>query len=117
MNIYVASSWRNESRQQAVVKWLRRQGHNVYDFINPRPEERGFSWDHIDHNWWCWSIDEYRAALKAPIAKAGSNNDLCGMEWADVFILANPSGRSAHMEAGRAIGKCKPTAIILCEED
>ena len=44
-------------------------------------------------------------------------SDLCGMEWAQAFILVNPSGRSAHLEGGWAIGKGKPTAIMLCEND
>jgi nucleoside 2-deoxyribosyltransferase len=35
------------------------------------------------------------------------------MERADAFILVLPCGRSAHLEAGWAIGQGKPTAILL----
>ena len=35
------------------------------------------------------------------------------MEWADAFVLLMPCGRSAHLEAGWAIGAGKPTAILL----
>ena len=44
MRIYVASSWRNEARQQATVHALRGAGHEVYDFRNPAPGDTGFSW-------------------------------------------------------------------------
>ena len=40
-------------------------------------------------------------------------NDLDAMEWADRFVLVMPCGRSAHLEAGWAIGSGKPTAILL----
>jgi hypothetical protein len=38
------------------------------------------------------------------------------MKWADTFVLMLPSGRSAHLEAGWAIGAGKPTAILLHED-
>ena len=38
------------------------------------------------------------------------------MQWADTFVLVLPCGRSAHLEAGWAIGAGKPTAILLNEE-
>ena len=44
MRIYVASSWRNEAKQQATVEALRGAGHTVYDFRNPAPGDKGFSW-------------------------------------------------------------------------
>ena len=43
MRIYVASSWRN-THQQAIVAALREAGHDVYDFRNPRPGDKGFAW-------------------------------------------------------------------------
>jgi nucleoside 2-deoxyribosyltransferase len=39
------------------------------------------------------------------------------LEQADRCILVLPSGRSAHLEAGYAIGKGKPTAIWVPEYD
>lgn len=43
MNIYVASSWRN-LLQPGIVVALRRCGHDVYDFRNPAPGNKGFAW-------------------------------------------------------------------------
>jgi hypothetical protein len=42
MRIYVASSWRNEAKQQATVLALREAGHEVYDFRHPAPGNEGF---------------------------------------------------------------------------
>ena len=52
--IYVASSWRN-SFQEIVVRFLREQGHEVYDFKNPPHGNGGFRWSDIDPNWQNWT--------------------------------------------------------------
>ena len=57
--IYVASSWRNPL-QADVVAALKRDGHQVYDFKNPRPGDKGFAWSEIDPNWESWTAREYR---------------------------------------------------------
>lgn len=114
MNIYVASSWRNEI-QPDIVALLREWGHEVYDFKNPAPEDRGFSWSEIDKDWGTWSIYSYLKALHHPAAIKGFFNDLEAMRRADAFVLVMPCGASAHLEAGWAIGQGKPTCILLDE--
>ncbi len=109
--IYVASSWRNPL-QSEVVSALSSDGHQVYDFRNPSPSRRGFSWSEIDPNWKHWSAAGYRAALDHPIAKAGFASDFNAMKWADVFVLVLPCGRSAHLELGWAAGQGKQTMIL-----
>lgn len=110
--IYVASSWRNRE-QPVAVHALRAAGHQVYDFRHPKPGERGFAWSEIDRAWAMWSVPEYVEALSHPLAEAGFKNDIDAMEWADTFVLVMPCGRSAHLEAGWAIGRGKPTFILL----
>lgn len=118
MKIYVASSWRNDS-QPMVVKALREAGHEVYDFRNPSmgPGARGqgFHWSTIDPRWQSWTPGEFRDALSHPEAVDGFASDLCGMEWADVFVLVMPCGRSAHLELGWAIGAGKRALILLSD--
>lgn len=109
--IYVASSWRNPY-QEVVVACLRGDGHEVYDFKNPRPGDRGFSWAEIDPNWQKWTADEYIAALQHPIAKAGFASDFNAMKWANTFVLVLPCGRSAHLELGWAAGQGKETLVL-----
>ena len=111
MKIYVASSWRN-NRQSEVVKALRAEGHEVYDFKNPEPYT-GFSWSELDPNWQEWTNKEYFEALNHPRAVQAFNSDFDAMKWADVCVLIMPCGRSAHTEAGWMQGQNKPTIVLI----
>lgn len=113
--IYVASSWRNTDHP-FIVSTLRADGHEVYDFRNPRLGDTGFAWSEIDPDWLGWTPKSYRDLLDHPIAASGFDSDFAAMEWADTFVLALPCGRSAHLEAGWATGAGKPTAILLHED-
>lgn len=118
MKIYVASSWRNPL-QPDIVKILRAEGHEVYDFRHPHlgPGERGlgFQWSEIDPAWQSWSPSQYRDALKHPRARDGFAADLEGMRWADVGVLVMPCGRSAHAELGWMAGFGKCTMVLLAD--
>jgi hypothetical protein len=114
MNIYVASSWRNE-RQPEVVAALRRAGHEVYDFRNPRDGGNGFHWREIDGGWRQWSPERFRVALEHPSARAGFRHDFDAMGWAEAGVLVLPCGRSAHLEAGHFVGAGKPLFILLAD--
>ena len=115
MKIYVASSWRNDV-QPEVVKLLREDGHEVYDFKNPEPGDNGFHWSEIDPDWKQWNPTQYKNALMHPLAIDGFKKDFNAMKWADAFVLVQPCGRSAHLELGWAVGSGKPTAMLLSED-
>jgi hypothetical protein len=112
VKVYVASSWRNNT-QPEVVQALRAAGHEVYDFKNPRPDDNGFSWSEIDENWREWTATQYLNALSHPIAKAGFKSDMDALRACDVCVLVLPSGRSAHLEHGWAVGAGKRTIVLL----
>lgn len=114
--IYLASSWRNQF-QPAVCGALRIAGHEVYDFRNPHPGDKGFGWSGIDPLWREWTPATFRAALDHDIAQAGFKNDFDAMTWADEFCLLLPCGKSAHLEAGWAIGQGKRTSIFMPRQD
>ena len=116
MNIYVASSFRNEAMQQGVVLTLREAGHTVYDFLNPEPNT-GFSWRDVDPNWQNWTPEQYRDGIVTTPALQGFKSDMEALKACDVCVLVNPCGRSAHLEAGYAVGAGKPCLILLCEGD
>jgi hypothetical protein len=114
--IYVASSWRNEW-QPTVVKRLRLEGHQVYDFRDPWPGQGGFSWREIEPGWQKWSAEKYRQILLTnPICAQGFLADLRAMKWADTGVLVMPCGRSAHLELGWLAGAGKRTMIILDDD-
>lgn len=113
MNIYVASSWRNEL-QPEVVQRIRVSEHEVYDFRNPSSGDNGFHWSEIDPKWQQWSAMGYRQELLThPLAASGFKKDMDAMKWADAFVLVMPCGRSAHLELGWAAGAGKRTCILL----
>ena len=111
MNIYVASSWRNDY-QPMVVKALRKVGYEVYDFKSPKGDDYGFHWSEIDGGWQKWNFEEYINALNHPLSESDFKSDMDALEWADVCVLVLPCGRSAHLELGWSIGKGKRTAIL-----
>jgi hypothetical protein len=111
--IYVASSWRNPI-QQDVVAALRAAGHEVYDFRHPAPGNNGFAWSAIDPDWIGWQPDEFaRLVTTHPVAVAGFKLDKDALDWCDTCVLVLPCGRSAHLEAGYAIGRGKRTIFYL----
>jgi hypothetical protein len=109
--IYVASSWRN-MLQPGIVHVLRECGHDVYDFRNPGPGNKGFAWSDIDPNWQNWTPEEYRAALQHPIAVKGYAFDIAALRRCDVCVLVLPSGRSASWEFGYAMGQGKRGVVV-----
>ena len=112
MKIYVASSWRNK-QQQTVVQYLRVAGHDVYDYRHPTIDNEGLHWSDIDEDYHGWNAAQFRESLEHDIANVGFQFDYNALQWADACVLVLPCGRSAHLEAGWAIGQGKPTCILL----
>lgn len=108
MKIYAASSWKN-LYQPEVVKQLRNDGHEVYDFRT----EAAFSWSCIDEKWKGWTIEQYMKALDRPESLAGFNSDFGGVKWCDAGVLILPCGLSAGIEAGFIKGAGKPVAVYV----
>jgi hypothetical protein len=114
MRIYVASSWRNEARQQAAVQALREAGHVVYDFRNPAPGDHGFGWRQ------CATPEQLKdprlfrdEVLTHPVARAGFMKDWEALTMAQATVLVLPCGRSAHLELGVAVGAGQTTLVLL----
>jgi hypothetical protein len=115
MRVYVASSWRN-LLQPAIVVALRKCGHEVYDFRHPAPGVGGFAWSDIDPAWEHWTAEQYREALKHPIAKRGYGYDIAALKACDACVLVLPSGRSASWEFGYAMGQGKRGAVVQLDK-
>lgn len=111
MNVYVASSWRNDY-QPIVVRELRDAGHEVYDFKTPDWNADGFHWSEIDGGWEQWNFESYLNALDHDLAKAGFKSDMDALAWCDACVLVLPCGRSAHLELGWAVGTGKNTCVL-----
>jgi hypothetical protein len=120
LKVYVASSWRN-TEQPDVVRALRADGHDVYDFREPKPGNHGFSWHEIDPTIPRGPADlhlpagEIAMMLQHPAAVDGFKLDMDALTWCDVCVLVLPCGRSAHLEAGWAAGAGKVTIALLAD--
>lgn len=121
MKIYVATSWRNPL-QHMVVRRLREAGHKVYDFKNPTQGNNGFHWSEVKsdlNQTWQGQVTapQFVEMLNHPLSKQGFDFDMDALKEADACVLLLPSGRSAHLEAGYAVGSGKPTVILLSDEN
>jgi hypothetical protein len=114
MKIYVASSWRNK-HQPVIVRGLRFQGHEVYDFRHPADDNDGFRWIDIDPHAARWDNRAFRDALGTPVAERGFKYDFDALKWCDVCVLVLDCGRSAHLELGYAVGAGKKTIVLLLD--
>ena len=74
-NIYVASSWRKQYYPE-VVKRLKDEGHDVFDFRNPPQGGGGFHWTDVDENALNWTFKEYEKGLHHLLAERQFEADL-----------------------------------------
>lgn len=110
MKIYVATSWRNEF-QPEVVKALREDGHDVYDFT----DSEGFHWAEVDPNWKSWTPQQYLIGLRHPFADRGFDRDMNALIACDFCVYVMPCGPSASMEMGWAKGSGKQVIVFIPE--
>lgn len=108
MRIYVASSWRNDY-QPEVVKALREDGHNVYDF----KDSEGFHWSEVDEKWKEWTPESYLIGLSHPCAQRGFNRDMEALRNCEACVYVMPCGPSASMEMGWAAGVGKLVLVYI----
>ncbi len=107
----MASSWSNPI-QQVVVRVLQDAGHKVYDFRDP---EHAFHWKDISSHFQEWTSRDVIKIMDFPAVARGFLKDISALYDADITVLVEPCGRSAHLEAGWVAGQGK-TLIILLDE-
>jgi hypothetical protein len=108
MRVYVASSWRN-TYQPNVVRLLREDGHEVYDFKG----DAGFSWREVDPAWETWSPREYLRGLRHSCAERGFKRDMDALTSCEACVMVMPCGMSASLETGWAMGAGKITCVYV----
>lgn len=105
--VYIASSWRNP---YVLDTWnmLQAVGIEAYNF----KDAEGFHWSDIDPKYEGVggpdsrvNTSEYKRMLKSPVARKGFARDMEALERATHLVLVLPCGKSAHLEAGWAVGQ------------
>lgn len=111
MRVYVASSWSNQEHP-LFVKYLRDDGHQVYDYRNRAKNDSGFHWSEIDPDWELWTAEEYFSALDHWKAENGFFVDMQALKECDAVVAIQPIGVSASLELGWACGAGKITISV-----
>lgn len=107
MNIYIASSWKNQHAVEMLTALLRNKGHNVLSFVEKNFGEaivtdpnavnyktaKGMSFEE-----WCWSES----------GQLAFNFDTQSATMSDLVIYIGPSGNDAAAEMGAAWAKGVP---------
>ena len=109
--IYISSSWRNTT-QERLVKKLREQGHQVYDFKHPQGRNDENIWMQVtrkhglerEYNFHSLTPQTYETIVADDDARQRFREHFEAMQDADTCILLLPAGRSAHTEAGYMAG-------------
>lgn len=110
MKIYIATSWKNNVIAIIVGNLLKAYGHKVYIFCDPdepaarislrlRKNDETKLWDSLN-------------AICSDDVMEIFESDLKNLKECDLCFLITPSGKSAHMEAGYAVGSGKMLVIL-----
>jgi hypothetical protein len=113
MRIYISASWKNRSTVRLLASVLREDGHEVYDFTDPRcrctpelpPEKFPEQFDPDKHN--------YRDYLEnQPAFRGAVDENRRAIEWCDLVILLLPCGIDATADWALGVGLGKQSVIV-----
>ena len=94
MQIYIASSWKNQHAVEMLTALLRESGHRVNSFVEKAVSDEGRTNIKFDFEQWIYSDDGLDKF----------NYDTLNATTADLVIYIGPSGTDAWAEVGAAWG-------------
>jgi hypothetical protein len=107
MKWYVASSWKNAEQVIGLVKAMRAQGEEVYDFTH-----HSFNWKDIDQpDSKCTALRDGRDEFpdhewfNHPTVVEHYEKDIQALEECHALVAIFPAGNSTHIEIGYAAGR------------
>lgn len=117
--VYVASSWKRTARHAEVVAALQGvAGVEVFDYRNPPPGPTGVSPWTEDKPWWVGlTPPSFPETPSGGMRAKALYTDGRALREADAVVLVLDAGKSAHLEAGFAIGAGIPLIILGSEND
>ena len=115
MKIYLASSWKNQESVLEMAELLRLEGHLVDAFCEE--ENRvSFNWSELFGIMDREGVDVTELNAKDMMnhwrVQVAFKVDKKYLDWSDAVIMLLPCGRSAHLEAGYAVGRGKKLYIV-----
>ena len=109
MKIYVAGSMKNRDAIREVGEQLREHGFSCYVFCDAI--EAAYAYSMQLRNQHDMSMLTPDLALTLPVVQAIFECNMRELEASDVVLVVLPCGRSAHLEAGWAVGRGKVAMI------
>jgi hypothetical protein len=108
MNIYLATSWKNEHYNR-VLDLLRAEHHEVYDF-----RDKAFTFLQI-HGAGVEDLPakEQAALLDHPASKKAFDADMNGLQTSNCLVMLYPCGNDAHVELGWAAANGYYTIVYI----
>ena len=94
MQIYIASSWKNQHAVEMMTSLLRKRGHQVHSFVEKAVSDEGRTNIKFDFEQWIHSpdgLDKFRY-------------DTLRATTSDLVVYIGPSGTDAWAEIGAAWG-------------
>jgi len=92
MNIYIASSWKNQHAVEMLTELLRKEGHEILSFVENNYGEGHSSKKPMEFEQW----------VQTPQADKSFKYDTDGATKSDLVIYISPSGKDAAAEVGMA---------------
>lgn len=111
MKIYIASSWKMEKRVIAWKKVFQSYDHEVDAFCDSESGRYVFHWTELVDNEKDLKNFNALTFLADQRTQKAFLEDKKWLDWAECCFLILPSGRSAHLEAGYAVGQGKKLII------
>lgn len=110
LKIYIASSWKNEKDVKRIAGLLKHQGFEADNFTYASTGRYVFHYEELG------DLKQFDAItfLRSEKAMKAFHEDRKWIDWADGVLLILPAGKSAHLEAGYAVGKGK--FLIIYQE-
>ena len=92
MQIYIASSWKNQHAVEMLTKLIRAKGHRVLSFVERAVSDEGRSGLKFDFEQW----------INSPDGEEKFTYDTDGATKSDMVVYISPSGTDACAEVGAA---------------
>ena len=117
--VYVASSWKRTVRHGEVVRAIREvEGVEVFDYRNPPPGPTGeVPWTEEAPWWMNHTPPAFPEPPRGGMRAKALYTDARALREADAVVLVLDAGKSAHLEAGFALGAGIPLLIFGSPED
>jgi hypothetical protein len=99
----MASSWKNADDVKTIADYLRKHGQEVDCFTDESTGRYVFHWSQLG------SFENLNAItfMQDERSQRAFKEDKKWIDWADGVLLFLPAGKSAHLEAGYAVGSGK----------